>query len=401
MRVLALSDCKLERHVPPKEIEDTYTNRQPAQMPAPPMKIPSITLDADLVTDSMAARLCISLVGHVLFLKSQVPFPVMQMARMTGGDTTSRAAKKRQELLNSFDTLASHLNTTFTALSTAFAHHSGTKDSRSYGRAYLAVVLGPTPGSAKCRVMVGVDALEAKAWGERDDCLGVPSEREREGEEDDEEKSDSEDESDSDNDSDSDGETDSNASGNSDSSDDSGDEEAASETESNESSRAPCPPPSRTPSPSSSPPPLPQPPPPTYAQELEALRTAERLLSRTLASACGENDGQGMASEMAPTQTHIVLRAPRKFMHPAWVPRQTLSGAFDALLNQFLEESGERPTRDDIKKKKKGGKVEGVWIRSRQRITEDPEIISEEEIPEDDEMIWWTWDGRLVGFADW
>ncbi|KAG2753907.1 hypothetical protein P692DRAFT_20721954 [Suillus brevipes Sb2] len=364
-------------------------------MPAPPTKIPSITLDADLVTDSMAARLCISLIGHVLFLKSQVPFPVVQMARMPGGDTTSRAAKKRQELLNSFDTLASHLNTTFTALSTALAHHGGTKDARSFGRAYLAVVLGPTPGSAKCRVMVGVDALEAKVWGERDDCSGVPSEREGDGAEDDEEKSDSQ-ESESDNDSDD--EADSKESGDSDSS---GDEEAASDTESDESSQAPSPPPSRTPSPSSSPPPPPRLIPPTYAQELEALRTAERLLSRTLASACGENDGQGMASEMAPTQTHIVLRAPRKFMHPAWVPRQTLSSAFNALLDQFLDESGELPIRDDIKKKKKGGKVEGVWIRSRQRLTEDSEIISSEEIPEEDEMIWWTWDGRLVGFTEW
>ncbi|KAG1845261.1 hypothetical protein C8R48DRAFT_617502 [Suillus tomentosus] len=370
-------------------------------MLAPPTKIPSITLDADLVTDSMAARLCISLVGHVLFLKSQVPFPVIQMARMPGGDTTSRAAKKRQELLNSFDTLASHLNTTFTALSTAFAYHSGTKDPRSSGRAYLAVVLGPTPGSAKCRVMVGVDALEAKVWGERDDRLDAPAGREGEEAEDDDEKSGNEDESDSDSDSDCDGDTDSSECVNSDSSDSLCDEEVASETESEEFSQAPSPPPSRTPSPSSSPPPQPHLLPPTYAQELEALRTAERLLSRTLASACGENDGQGMASEMAPTQTHIVLRAPRKFMHPAWVPKQTLSGAFDALLNQFLEESGERPTRDDIKKRKKGGNVEGVWIRSRQRLTEDSEIISSEEIPEEDEMIWWTWDGRLVGFADW
>ncbi|KAG2337090.1 hypothetical protein BDR05DRAFT_970626 [Suillus weaverae] len=400
MRVLALSDvdCKLERHVPPREIEDIYTNRQPAPMPAPPTKIPFITLDADLVTDSMAARLCISLVGHVLFLKSQVPFPVIQMARMPSGDTTSRTAKKRQELLNSFDTLASHLNTTFTALSTAFAHHSGTEDAPSSGRAYLAVVLGPTPGSAKCRVMVGVDALEAKIWGKRDDRSSV---REGAGAEDDE-KSDSEDDSDSDNDSD--GEANSNESGDSDSSDSSGDEEAASETETEESSQAPSPPLSRTPSPSpssSSPPPPPHILPPTYAQELEALRTAERLLSRTLASACGENDGQSMASELSPTLTHIVLRAPRKFTHPAWVPRQTLSGAFDALLDQFLEESGERPERDDIKKKRKGGKVEGVWIRSRQRLTEDSEIISGEEIPEEDEMIWWTWDGKLVGFADW
>jgi hypothetical protein len=73
MRVLTLSDRTLEMHVPPKETEDAHTIRQSAPMTVPPTKIPSITLDADLVTDSMAARLCISLVGHVLFLKSQVP----------------------------------------------------------------------------------------------------------------------------------------------------------------------------------------------------------------------------------------------------------------------------------------------------------------------------------------
>ncbi|KAG1815887.1 hypothetical protein EV424DRAFT_1411319 [Suillus variegatus] len=323
------------------------------------------------------------------------------MARMPGGDVGALLFYLALTLTQQRPHL--ELNTTFTALSTAFAYHSGTKDPRSSGRAYLAVVLGPTPGSAKCRVMVGVDALEAKVWGERDDRLGAPAGREGEEAEDDDEKSDNEDESDSDSDSDSDcdGDTDSSECVNSDSSDSLCDEEVVSETESEEFSQAPSPPPSRTPSPSSSPPPQPYLLPPTYAQELEALRTAERLLSRTLASACGENDGQGMASEMAPTQTHIVLRAPRKFMHPAWVPKQTLSGAFDALLDQFLEESGERPRRDDVKKRKKGGNVEGVWIRSRQRLTEDSEIISSEEIPEEDEMIWWTWDGRLVGFADW
>ena len=36
-------------------------------------KIPSITLLSDVITDSMAARLGASLLGHVLFLKSQVP----------------------------------------------------------------------------------------------------------------------------------------------------------------------------------------------------------------------------------------------------------------------------------------------------------------------------------------
>jgi hypothetical protein len=239
----------------------------------------------------------------------------MQLARMPGGDVvcalikfsssrtkafkaTSRAAKKRQELLNSFDTLASHLNTTFTALSTAFALCSETskEDTRASGCAYLAVVLGPTPGSARSRVMVGVDALEAKVWGEREDHSGILPER-RQGTDDDEVTRDSGDESNSDYDSDSD--ADSNECGDGGNSTGSDDEETVSESESDESSQAPSPPPSRTPSPSfSSQPSPPQPPSQSYAQELEALRTAERLLSRTLASACGENDGQGMASEI-------------------------------------------------------------------------------------------------------
>ncbi|OAX35751.1 hypothetical protein K503DRAFT_784850 [Rhizopogon vinicolor AM-OR11-026] len=381
-------------------------------MPATSTKIPSVTLQTDLVTDSMAARLCLSLVGHVLFLKSQIPFPVMQLAQMPCGDVgtqpilsdfhtntmqaTSRAAKKRQDLLNSFDTLASHLNTTFTALSTAFAlcNEVSREDAQGSGRAYLAVVLGPTPGSARSRVMVGVDALEAKIWGERSEHG-----RGRRGADDHEERSDSEDESSPDCDSNSD--VDSDESGDSDNSDDSDDEETALEAESDESSQAPSPPPSRTPSPSPSPPSPPQPSSQTYAQELEALRTAERLLSRTLASACGENDGQSMASEMPPTQTHIVLRAPRRFTHPAWVPKQTLSGAFDALLDEFLEASGEHSAQNDVKKKKKGGKVEGVWIRGRKGVTEEMKSIENGDIPEEDEMIWWTWDGKLVGFADW
>jgi hypothetical protein len=83
------------------------------------------------------------------------------------------------------------------------------------------------------------------------------------------------------------------------------------------------------------------------------------------------------------------------------VPKQTLSGAFDALLDEFLEASGKHSSKDDVKKKKKGGKVEGVWIRGQKRVTEHAINNESGEVPEEDEMIWWTWDGKLVGFADW
>lgn len=40
-------------------------------------KLPYITLDTDVVSDTMAARLAMSLLGHTLFLKSQVPLYVL------------------------------------------------------------------------------------------------------------------------------------------------------------------------------------------------------------------------------------------------------------------------------------------------------------------------------------
>ncbi|KAF8548505.1 hypothetical protein OG21DRAFT_1526443, partial [Imleria badia] len=129
---------------------------------------PTVVLDTDVVSDNMAARLCTSFLGHVLFLKNQVPFdsPIVQLTRIPTSDNTTRAAKKRQ-LLNSFDTLASHLYTTFIALSTALALRdtpekveAGTEEEallhrRQHGvaRAFFAVALGPTVGTAKSRVM--------------------------------------------------------------------------------------------------------------------------------------------------------------------------------------------------------------------------------------------------------
>lgn len=47
----------------------------PACLPksAPKSKIPCVTLETDVITDAMAARLAMSLLGHILFMKSQVP----------------------------------------------------------------------------------------------------------------------------------------------------------------------------------------------------------------------------------------------------------------------------------------------------------------------------------------
>ncbi|RDB20244.1 hypothetical protein Hypma_012607 [Hypsizygus marmoreus] len=138
----------------------------------PSTKVPIVSLEWDKIMDALAASLATSLLGHVLFLKSQVPLPVQQLSRIQSFKSTARAAKQRTDLLTSFDTLTSHLNTTFTALSTALARsstsdqeHPNVRSPKDRPRAYLAILVGPSMGSAKSKVMFAVDGLETKYGG--------------------------------------------------------------------------------------------------------------------------------------------------------------------------------------------------------------------------------------------
>ncbi|KAF8683086.1 hypothetical protein AX14_004206 [Amanita brunnescens Koide BX004] len=282
----------------PKPNTSTNTN---ALNPA--TSIPIVRLDVDAVSDVLAAGLAAALVGHVLFLKGQVPLPVMQLARMaekrgaTGANEdrdsrrAARAVKNRTELLASFDTLASHLSTTFTALSTAFAGaldrggvtegvESESEKRAGRARAYLAILVGPSVGTAKAKVVFAVDGLEVKVWGEREseaeegDGEEVGEESEEEGEEEEEEGKleEAEDQ-----------------------------EEEDEEEEEAEEEIEPATPPPLSPSPSPSPRPSPSPSPApkpymTHTQQQKTLFNAERLLSRTLAGA--DAHGYGLNSDL-------------------------------------------------------------------------------------------------------
>ena len=199
------------------------------------------------------------------------------------------------------------------------------QDPKALGCAYLAIVFGPSASSAKSRVIFAVDGLEVKVWGQRDNAedLGGGSADESEDSEEGDDGGDSEGGS-SDQLSDSGSESDSDL-----------ESASGSSTDSIIDDSSPSPPLSRSPSPASSSsssrsrspeqepepkPPGPQPcPAPTrspqilpenqiesetaiasssYASEQQAFRTAERLLSRTLATACAEEDGHGIASEL-------------------------------------------------------------------------------------------------------
>ncbi|KAJ7016802.1 hypothetical protein C8F04DRAFT_1111796 [Mycena alexandri] len=331
--------------------------------PHPVSTVSRVPLDVDNISAQIASDLAVELISHVLFLKNQIPFPVMQLSRIPNGKSNPRALKLRTNLLSSFDILSSHLNTTFTALSTAFAlvaSGSG-RGSRPTRRAYLAILIGPSIGSAKTRVMFAVDGFVAKVWGERDDVVEESDDGEDSESDEDEGKDDDDTEEDSDS--------------------------------STESDIASSPPPSRSPSPSPCTSPSPIPPPGPSPQQI--LRTATRLLGHTLATA-----KHSLSAELAPSQTHILVRAPRRFTHPAWIPRQTASAALDSVLREFHEEAGEgdaTAATSTKPRRKTGSKVEGAWVTCRSPGIEFDDAAEAEE----DEMIWWSWDGNIVGFADW
>lgn len=397
---------------------------------------------------------------------------------MPGGPSDARAAKRRTDLLSAMDTLTSHMHTTFSALSTALARRKSKGKDRERGGmpergpAHLAFVLGPSVGAARARVVLVVDGLEVRIWGQRDDACGASKGPRRETAHDDgaSEEERSEDEGDEGDEEDAERED-----GDEEGSDEEsealsiGDSVDGSESEAGSEppiSRSPSPSPpssdlqSRSPSPCNnqepghlSSAPFANPPPhlvrvppsstqsqaqvpQTHAEDQQALRAAERLLSRTLAHACAE-EGGGMSCELgasfspppppaacrticlplarsAPTQTHVLLRAPRRFAHPAWLPRQNLTRTMEGVLHAFLEDAGcvSEPAKQSKKKSaRKGAKTEGVWLgcKGSSATGADMAIIQDEafegkeddEVEEDDEMIWWVWDGKIVGFADW
>ncbi|PPQ84611.1 hypothetical protein CVT25_015708 [Psilocybe cyanescens] len=357
---------------------------------------PLVKLEVDKVTDATAGRLATSLLGHVLFLKNQVPFPVMQLGRIPGGKTNTRAAKQRTELLASYDTISSHLDTTFSALSTALSRCAGYD--LKLAQAHLAILVGPSLITAKSKLILGIDGLEPSIWGTRDEANIFQQNVQDSGETEDEDGEDEDEDGDDDDDND-DEESDGSEEMPQDSEDEeSGEEDSESESEEENVNSKPA---------------NDDPPPTTYmsrAEEQRFLQNADRLLSRTLAAADAE--GNGISSELSPTQTHILIRAPRRFNHPAWLPRQNATATLDMALQDFLNNSGLGTSEHEVNscsKHVKKSKIEGVWITTRQGLR--PSALLRETSPslvshsakdlEDDEMIWWSWDGKFQGFSDW
>ena len=194
--------------------------------------------------------------------------------------------KLRTEFLATFDTIASHMDTTFSALSTALSRCSNYKDS-TITRAYLAIFVGPSLVSAKSKVVLGIDGLEKRIWG---DHANVPSTQEARGDENEEQDVVSETEDDDSaeypDESESDG------------SEEEIEEESEDEDEDEDEDD------SKNIGRISSPPLTTQ---KSHASEQKFLQNAERLLSRTLAAA--DADGRGIISEMCTFKRSVLISA--------------------------------------------------------------------------------------------
>jgi hypothetical protein len=111
----------------------------------------------------------------------------------------------------------------------------------------------------------------------------------------------------------------------------------------------------------------------------------------------------------------VLLRAPRRFSHPAWLPRQNVCTSLDNVLREFLVDSGlggdaaaASKGGDDKPPRRRGAggvKTEGVLVGCCRRQadpdgrgTSRPTVA---EVGEENELIWWAWDGKLTGFAEW
>ncbi|KZV87248.1 hypothetical protein EXIGLDRAFT_773828, partial [Exidia glandulosa HHB12029] len=270
----------------------------------------------------------------------QIPHPVSQLARLAAradpSAKVSKADKKRTELLDSFDLLACHLHTTFDILSRSLAKIQAT-NATVHGQAQMMLVVGSTIASARSRVIVDFDGFEVKPYGRG------PHAEDAQHDEDEDDEVDSEDDDDEDvyyeddlpplvtEDQEAD-----------ESSDEDGDTLFPQEEDE----------------------------PAVLAEEERLCMVAERALSRTI------NSTDSFCSELAPTNTYILLRAPRSFVHPSWTAQPRYQKTLDVHLAQ---------------------RKEGVRVTT--ASTNGCDERDDDAGDENDELIWWMWDGKLVGFA--
>lgn len=147
---------------------------------------------------------------------------------------------------------------------------------------------------------------------------------------------------------------------------------------------------------------------PLSSSSPSSLLAVERLIYRILSapplpSSTSDDDEE----ELPLSQTTLLIRAPRRFKHDSFLPRQTHSRELNAALDEYLSP----PPPKEVKGRKGGGmlskKVGSSGLKvSCQRTSDNTKYDGKEEIlvaqsqEEDEDMIWWQWSGKLKGIGD-
>ncbi|KAG8895636.1 hypothetical protein FRC01_012274 [Tulasnella sp. 417] len=144
-------------------------------------------------------------------------------------------------------------------------------------------------------------------------------------------------------------------------------------------------------------------PPQSLAEDEKNLRASIRAVSLALASTFDFG-----RDEIPVTQMNVLLRAPRCFQHPSWLPKQALGRTLDPRVEEFFSNTGlETPGV------RKGPPEEGVLVRCNPSLEGAeglPDVNSTKTTTEDEsqqgddgqhDMIWWQWSAGVIrGFGD-
>ncbi|EJU00191.1 hypothetical protein DACRYDRAFT_117257 [Dacryopinax primogenitus] len=345
-----------------------------------PSGLGDVRVPVERIDPVLATRMVMVTLESVLYVKSQVPMSVQQMNFLGEAGKNARAVKKRVELLQTLDVLSSHMTTTFIQLSTALARCSTHLTQGETGRTHVLITLGPPSGGSKERVLLELEGVEIRDW----------EQKEPESEDEEQTNEEMEDEIEV-------------GGGCSDLEASSGEEELDDEQPEEPEEREVSPSPahnraarslsSSTSSRELSVSPL-NSPCPKRSQPVSAGRSQQRPPdpARMLALAL-INLNQ---TNTPPTRVHLLLRAPRRFEHPSWEPRQALSRALDR---------GCFGTSGMFKVKK--AQPERVKVITTRPPTTPPPVpiptlsaLNQETEAEADEPLWFEWTDKLHGFME-
>ncbi|KAG8892697.1 hypothetical protein FRC01_013996, partial [Tulasnella sp. 417] len=127
--------------------------------------------DRSSISPVLAARICTSVLDHVLYLNGQIPFPVQGLSRLKlDGKANVKAAKKRDELVAALDLLSSHLPSTLQSLSWALATNPKlfqATSSSATTEVDVVLVTGPSPTTVRSRCFIRLKDFSISRYGER------------------------------------------------------------------------------------------------------------------------------------------------------------------------------------------------------------------------------------------